>query len=562
MAETDWRTATVSIVIPRPEVLPYSADAWSGVARAALAQDPPVRELIIVDGRENVPALENLPTVATRVVHLPGPYENRAAMVNAGILAASSDHVALVDCTSVAAYLKHSAIQTMLMCALRRSRAAMVYGDYEQVNEEGVSAPRHLSDYHAGRLRDTTDLGAVWLFDARTMHTIGLLNADYAHADLYDLRLRLSELCDIVRVANKYAGALYTVAAAPPAHDVFDYLQDDRTAQVEYERALTQHLKRIGAYVAPRGFTTEVTFSTEELAAFDHCVASVIIPVHRRPEFIGAAIESVLTQTVRACEVIVVINGGDDDPTDAEVRRYMAGGDRHRAGGPSVHLVVVDVNNLGYCLNVGLGVAHGKIYVQLDSDDRLKPDAVEKLLAVFDSNAAIGAVIGSYEMWDLDPETEEITRNASLPVVTHDEWTDENGANNLLRVNGAGAPRAAYVKVIQEVGWFGANDTPHCRNYGEDYDLVLRISERYRIGRVWEPIYEVVRHAGGTDHTIDRETIDRNDNAKDAMRLEAVRRRQRKRSQAGQASMLGDLQPADQDVVDRDTAPPDSIATS
>jgi len=56
--------------------------------------------------------------------------------------------------------------------------------------------------------------------------------------------------------------------------------------------------------------------------------------------------------------------------------------------------------------------------------------------------------------------------------------------------------------------------------------MVLRISEKYRIGRVWEPIYDVIRHAGGTDHAIDQSTIDRNDNAKDHMRLEAIRRRQ------------------------------------
>ena len=70
------------------------------------------------------------------------------------------------------------------------------------------------------------------------------------------------------------------------------------------------------------------------------------------------------------------------------------------------------------------------------------------------------------------------------------------------------------------------NDDPACRNYGEDYDLVMRMSERYRIGRVWDPIYEVVRHSGGTDHSINQEVVDRNNNAKDHMRLEAVRRRQ------------------------------------
>jgi glycosyltransferase involved in cell wall biosynthesis len=188
-------------------------------------------------------------------------------------------------------------------------------------------------------------------------------------------------------------------------------------------------------------------------------------------------------------------------------------------------LIVVDINNLGLCANAALSQARGKYYVQLDSDDRLKPDAVEKLLAVFDSDPTIGMVVGSYEVWTLDDKTGELHRNAEIPVVTHDEWTADNGRNNLLRINGAGAPRAAHIKAIANVGWFGVNDSPQSRNYGEDYDLVLRMSERYTIGRVWDPIYEVIRHSGGTDHAIDQTTVDRNDNAKDAMRLEALERR-------------------------------------
>ena len=111
-----------------------------------------------------------------------------------------------------------------------------------------------------------------------------------------------------------------------------------------------------------------------------------------------------------------------------------------------------------------------------------------------------------------------------LPVVTHDEWTEENGRNNLLRINGAGAPRSIPIQLIRQIG-FSMNQEPYARNYGEDYHMVLQISERHRIGRVWEPIYEVVRHAGGTDHSIDQATIDRNDEAKDFMRAEAILRR-------------------------------------
>jgi hypothetical protein len=53
----------------------------------------------------------------------------------------------------------------------------------------------------------------------------------------------------------------------------------------------------------------------------------------------------------------------------------------------------------------------------------------------------------------------------------------------------------------------------------------MKISEKYKVGRIYDPIYEVVRHSGGTDHNINQETIDRNNEAKDYMRRKAIERR-------------------------------------
>ena len=294
---------------------------------------------------------------------------------------------------------------------------------------------------------------------------------------------------------------------------------------MELEAALTEHLKRINVYLAPGQNYHKIDYTAEELGRFDDCIASIIIPVFNRREFIGTAIESVQAQTVPNVEVLVMSNGGPTDPTIEGVKPYLPGGEKYDPNKAPVRLFVEDMNNLGFCFNKGLREAKGKFYVQLDSDDRLKPDAVEKLMEVFNSDPRIGMVIGSYDVWKKDEATGELSRMDDIPVVTHAEWTEDNGRNNLLRINGAGAPRSAHIKTILDLGGFGMNDTPYCRNYGEDYDLVLRMSEKYRIGRVWEPIYEVIRHSGGTDHNIDQSTVDLNDNAKDYMRLEAVNRR-------------------------------------
>jgi glycosyltransferase involved in cell wall biosynthesis len=198
---------------------------------------------------------------------------------------------------------------------------------------------------------------------------------------------------------------------------------------------------------------------------------------------------------------------------------------KYKPDQPEVRLIPIDINNIGLCLNLGVKIARGKYYIQLDSDDRLKKDAVEKILKVFDEDPKIGIVIGSYEVWEMKKKSKKLSRVESIPVVTHDEWTEDNGRNNLLRINGAGAPRAIPINIIKKIGYFGVNDEPFARNYGEDYEMVLKISEKYRVGRIWDPIYEVVRHDGGTDHSINMETITRNDEAKDFMRYEAMNRR-------------------------------------
>ncbi|MBN2445658.1 MAG: glycosyltransferase [Phycisphaerae bacterium] len=526
--------AKVSAVLLLAEKMPYDLAGFTDSLLSALGQDYPLAEVIVVDGRGLAATPDFVPSSieATLLRHLPGSYANRAAMCNAALRAATGDHLLLIVNDQVQVTLKRSAARTMVMSATREASVDLVYADYERV-VAGKPQDVHLLDWHAGRLRDTLDLGNVFLLNIATLRESGGFNETYNAADLYDMRLRMSARQRVAHVQNRFAGSLYAVAAPAEGHNVFAYLLADKSAQLETERACTEHLKQIGACLEPGAHVGAVGYTAEEERRFKDCIASVVTPVYRRPEFIGRAIESVQAQTVKQVEMIVVVNGGPEDPTADAVRRYTEGGDLYDPAAPPVRLIVVDVNNLGLCLNTGISQARGKYYVQLDSDDRLKPDAVEKLLAVYNSDPTIGMVVGSYEVWTLDDKSGQLRRNEEIPVVTHGEWTADNGRNNLLRINGAGAPRSAHVKVIADAGWFGVNDTPRCRNYGEDYDLVLRISERYTIGRVWDPIYEVIRHAGGTDHSIDQITIDRNDDAKDYMRLEALQRR-RALNQGGQ----------------------------
>jgi len=445
--------------------------------------------------------------------------KNIPQFLNTEIAKTNSEFIGLVDDKNNHAILKNSCFEIMHLAMQKDAAVGMVYADYEIIANNKIQAV-HLLKHHIGRVRDNQDYGKVFLLRKSYIDQIGGFDESLQHHYLYDLRLKLSEVSKLVHITNKIDGALYQVQSSKQAANVFDYLLSDEHVQKEAERVLTKHLKRIGAFLAPsQNFTKRLNNPSNSLKA------SIIIPVNNRPEFIGDAITSAQNQTIQDVEIIVVVNGGKQDPTNQSVRQFMKGGNKYSPDKPIVKLITVDINNIGFCINLGINAAQGEYYIQLDSDDRLKPHAVEKIIQKFESDPTIGMVIGSYEVWE-KLDSGKIIRAEQIPVVTHSEWTDTNGRNNLLRINGAGAPRAIPIDLIKEIGYFEMNEHPFAANYGEDYDMVLRISEKYKIGRIYEPIYEVIRHSGGSDHTIDEATTLRNDEAKDYMRKEAILRRQ------------------------------------
>ena len=438
---------------------------------------------------------------------------------NDALFQSNADMILYIDNRTSPIVLSSSIISLLSISKERFPDTGMFYSDYDLIDNESISEIRLLK-HHQGRVRDNQDYGKVFLFDKNNLDSISGMDESLQFNHLYDLRLKLSEISQLTHIANRYAGSLYVVEAQSGGTNVFDYLLAGKDQQEEAEAILSKHLDRIGSFLSLNAHYNNVPIKDTALSA------SIIIPVNERPEFIGTAIDSVLAQSIQDIEIIIVVNGGADDLTIPVVQDYIDGGSKFDSTKPEVRLLITDINNIGYCLNLGAQHANGKYYVQLDSDDRLKPDAVEKIIDVYHSDSTIGMVIGSYEVWE-KADDGTLNRMEKIPVVTHDEWTDDNGRNNLLRINGAGAPRSIPIQIIKDIGFFEMNETPYSRNYGEDIDMVMRISENYRIGRIYDPIYEVIRHSGGTDHAIDQVVIDRNDEAKDHMRLEAIQRRKK-----------------------------------
>ena len=359
--------------------------------------------------------------------------------------------------------------------------AGFVFSDYYDM-KAGKRTPHPVIEYQAGSLRDDFNFGSVVLMHSGTMKkaVADFRREKYQFAGWYALRLAMTQHAPFVRIGE----FLYSKVESDErksGEKLFDYVDPkNRQVQIEMEKAVTAHLKRIGGYLAPR-------FKKVDPAAGSFPVeASVIIPVRNRVKTVGDAVTCALRQQAPfPFNVIVVDNHSTDGTTD--VLRTQASRDERL-----VHIIPErDDLGIGGCWNEA--VHHslcGRYAVQLDSDDMYKDETtLRKVVDVFQAERC-AMVVGTYQMTNFALEP--------IPpgVIEHREWTPGNGRNNALRINGLGAPRAFYTPVLRRI------KIPNV-SYGEDYALGLAISREYQIGRIYEPIYLCRRWEGNSDADLD-----------------------------------------------------------
>jgi glycosyltransferase involved in cell wall biosynthesis len=136
---------------------------------------------------------------------------------------------------------------------------------------------------------------------------------------------------------------------------------------------------------------------TEETTKASRLV-SVIIPTYNRAAYLTAAIDSVLAQTYRPLQLIVVDDGSTDN-TAALVQRYSEG----------VEYIRQPQSGAGAARNRGLAAAAGNFIAFLDSDDLWLPEKAERQVGLLDENPEIEAVFSQVQMF-FSPELEEQER--------------------------------------------------------------------------------------------------------------------------------------------------------
>ena len=391
--------------------------------------------------------------------------------------------------------------------------AVMVYSDHYSV-QEGKLEKHPVIDYQVGSLRDDFDFGSLWLVKAQNLldYAAQQDRQEYQFAGLYDLRLYLSRVGEIFHI-NEFLYTEDELDTRKSGEKQFDYVNPrNREVQIEMEKACTHHLEKVGALVDTNYYRLP-DFDEQE---FEY-EASVIIPVFNREKTIADAVKSALSQKTSFKFNVIVVNNHSTDRTGeilSEIAHEMEERNDKQAG--RLVQIVPDRNDLGIggCWNMAINSDHcGKFAVQLDSDDLYSsPKTLQKIVDAFHKQKA-AMMIGSYRMCDFDLNT--------LPpgLIDHKEWTEDNGCNNALRINGLGAPRAFFTPLVRQIQFPNTS-------YGEDYALGLVFSRRYRIGRIYDELYLCRRWGGNSDAALSIDKVNANNLYKDRLRTMELKARQ------------------------------------
>ena len=388
-------------------------------------------------------------------------------------------------------------------------RPAMVYSDhYAEHDGQTVKMPK--IDVQWGSVRDDFDYGSMQLISTESLRNSVKEHSmsQWKYAGWYELALYMLRNMRQTPVVHlrEYLYTETELDLRKSGEKQFDYVNPkNRDVQVEMEKVCTAHLKRIGALI-PSDIISDVNVESADFPV----EASVIIPVRNRVKTIADAVKSALSQQTSFEYNVIVVDNFSTDGTGEVVREIAAKESR-------CILITPDRSDLGIggCWSVAFNDKRcGKFAVQLDSDDLYSsPSTLQQIVDKFYAEKC-AMVIGSYRMCNFQLQT--------LPpgLIDHKEWTDENGRNNALRINGLGAPRAFYTSLLRKVGMPNTS-------YGEDYALGLAFSRKYKIGRIYDELYLCRRWEGNSDAALTPEQINTNNQYKDLLRTVEIQARQR-----------------------------------
>ncbi|MDI6852829.1 MAG: glycosyltransferase family A protein [Deltaproteobacteria bacterium] len=211
---------------------------------------------------------------------------------------------------------------------------------------------------------------------------------------------------------------------------------------------------------------------------------SVIIPTFNRAHWVAEAVASVLAQSFKDFEVLVV----DDGSTDATLEALAP------FWGNCTILRLAERRGVSAARNLGIAAARGEWLAFLDSDDLWLPDKLARQTAYLQENPGL-LICQTDEIW--------LRRGKRVnPPLTHKKVGGRIFAQSLERCLISPSAVMLHRRLLDEVGTFD-----EALPAAEDYDLWLRIAWRYEVGLVPEPL--VIKRGGHPDQLSRRWGLDR-----------------------------------------------------
>lgn len=207
---------------------------------------------------------------------------------------------------------------------------------------------------------------------------------------------------------------------------------------------------------------------------------SVVIPTYNHATFVQEAIESVLTQSYGAYEIIVVDDGSIDN-TGKALSSYM----------PYINYIYKSNGGTSTALNTGIQRAAGEWICWLSADDLFMPDKLKRQIEYARQHPHIGLIYTDFYVYDQKTGT-IISRETPPQYPDRATWTATllrtgclfNGSTTMIRAS-----------LFYQAGLY----VPELL-HSQDYNMWIRLSRICDFGYIPEPLVKYRWHAGNESH--------------------------------------------------------------
>jgi glycosyltransferase involved in cell wall biosynthesis len=194
---------------------------------------------------------------------------------------------------------------------------------------------------------------------------------------------------------------------------------------------------------------------------------SIVLPTYNGARYLEQSIESCLSQDYENLEIVIVVDGSTDDT--AHILQAL---DDERC------IIITNPTNLGLpeSLNVGFRRATGELLTWTSDDNLYRSDAIRTMVTYLECHPNIDFVYTSY--WEMDEDGTIIRLNPCGPP------------EQIMNTNSVGPCFLYRRQVYESVGDYDPNT-----RWFEDYHYWLRVSSRFRMARLEQPLYFYRAHA-------------------------------------------------------------------